>query len=100
MLRQRNKTTDLPLTSHIPSKVDGSGRSIRMEAPIVKAARNASSYTRYSYVWLFGSIFSILYGWHFATSRYGKIVVFVCRNKLIICPIYTHDKYTPTHIVF
>lgn len=71
MLRQRNKTTDLPLTSHIPSNMDGSGRSVQMEAPIMKAARNASSYTKYSYMWLFGSIFSILYGWHFATSRYA-----------------------------
>jgi hypothetical protein len=73
MLRQRNKATDLPLTFNTPSNIDGSGRSVKMEAPILKAARNASSYTRYSYIWLFGSIFSIFYGWHFATSRYGKI---------------------------
>lgn len=76
MLRQRNKNSELPLTNagylNSATFVDGSGKSIKTEAPILKAARNASAYTRYSYIWLFGSVFSIFFGWYFVSYRYGE----------------------------
>jgi hypothetical protein len=68
----RNRdSASLPTTQK--SNVDGSGLSVRMEAPILRAAKNASAYTRNSYIWCFSSIFLIYWSWnhiwyHYATT--------------------------------
>lgn len=73
MLKRRNKSSSLPLSNSSYSTADGSGRSIHTEAPILKAARNASAYTRNSYIWTFTSLFIIIYcyrslWYHYATT--------------------------------
>jgi len=72
-LKRRNRNADPLLGTHMRSAVDGSGRSVSMEAPIITSARNASSYTRASYLWLLVSIIAIIWSWrglwyHYATT--------------------------------
>ena len=68
----RNKDAlELPTTQR--SAIDGSGTSVRMEAPILRAAKNASPYTRNSWIWLCTSLFVIVWSWkhiwyHYATT--------------------------------
>jgi hypothetical protein len=57
-----------------PSMVDGSGRGIKMDAPVVKAWKQASSFTKYSYYFViffllmvYGGFRSLMY-WN-GTSR-------------------------------
>lgn len=60
MLKRRNLNSGLPLASH-SGGADGSGRSIRMDAPAVRAVKNASGYTKGSYAWTFGSLAGIIW---------------------------------------
>lgn len=48
--------------------LDGSGRSVKMDAPVVKAWKKASGYTKYSYYFLGFTCFLIFYG--FRSLRY------------------------------
>lgn len=82
---QRNKRNDvLPSTAYgtgrgggggggLPfagggSSYDGSGRSIKMDAPVVKAWKKATGYTRGSYYFLGVTLFMVFYG--FRSMRY------------------------------
>lgn len=56
-------------------KLDGSGRSIRMEAPITKAWRRADSYTKVSYYILAATLFMIFYG--IRSLRYGNASIWL-----------------------
>ena len=42
---------------------DGSGKSIKMEAPLVKAIRTASGATKYTYIWFGVSVLFCTFGW-------------------------------------
>jgi len=73
MLKRRLTRNQDALPTTTKSNVDGSGLSVKMDAPIVKAARNASAYTRNSYIWCFTSIFCTYWCWnhiwyHYATT--------------------------------
>lgn len=58
----------LPFAGGGGSSFDGSGRSIKMEAPVVKAWKKASGYTRGSYYFLGVTLFMVFYG--FRSMRY------------------------------
>lgn len=74
MLKRRNRKLDLPMVgSHASSALDGSGRAISMDAPIIRSAKNASPYTKGSYLWTLGSFVVAIWGWrsiwwHYATT--------------------------------
>lgn len=61
MLR-RKKDLELPITSQ-SSSLNGSGKSIHTDAPIIRSIKQTSSCTKFSYILLLFSIFMILYGW-------------------------------------
>jgi hypothetical protein len=90
MFRRNNKNDILPSTAYgtgrgsgggLPfgggGSHDGSGRSIKMDAPVVKAWRKASVYTRVSYCLLGLSFFMIFYG--FRSLRYWNGTSKLCR---------------------
>lgn len=76
MFRRNSQNDTLPSTSYGTGQsrsnsfsfsggggtVDGSGRSIKMDAPVVKAWKKASGYTRYSYYFLVITLFMGFYG--------------------------------------
>mmetsp|Transcript_3359 Transcript_3359/g.8946 ORF Transcript_3359/g.8946 Transcript_3359/m.8946 type:complete len:322 (+) Transcript_3359:87-1052(+) len=74
LFRRNNQNDTLPSTSYgsgrgggLPfaeggGSLDGSGRSIKMDAPVVKAWKQASGYTRYSYYILGTTLFMIFFG--------------------------------------
>ena len=83
MFQRRNQNDVLPSTHYgtgggggggLPSfgggggTLDGSGRSIKMQAPIVKAWKTASGYTRTSYYFLGVTLLMVFYG--FRSLRY------------------------------
>lgn len=49
----------LPTTAGKDSYPDGSGKSIKMEAPLAKAIRSADGFVKGTYIWFFVSIFFI-----------------------------------------
>ena len=66
----------LPFSSGGGSLNDGSGRSIKMDAPVVKAWKKASGYTRGSYYALAATIFLVYYG--YSSLRYWNCTSNVC----------------------
>ena len=74
LFRRNNQNDTLPSTSYgtghgngLPfsgggGSLDGSGRSIKMDAPVMKAWKQASGYTRYSYYILGAALFMAFYG--------------------------------------
>lgn len=79
MLRNRGSGFggELPTTFNQPSSkvADGSGKSIKMEAPLAKAIRSADGFIKGTYVWLFISIFFIWGGWTWIRSNTASIVL-------------------------
>ncbi|KAL9189025.1 hypothetical protein ACHAXT_011515 [Thalassiosira profunda] len=80
MLRQRGTGFGfgggggLPTTAS--SKIeDGSGKSIKMEAPLAKAIRSADGFIKGTYIWLFVSIFFIWGGWTWIRRSSASIVL-------------------------
>merc|ERR1712151_189471 len=57
------KDFELPITSQSSNAVNGSGKSIHTDAPIIRTIKQASTCTKFSYIFLLFSIFMILYGW-------------------------------------
>ena len=51
---------------------DGSGKSIKMDAPLVKAIKSASGVTKYSYIWLGVSVLFIWCGWGLISKNSGE----------------------------
>eukprot|EP00956_Cyclotella_meneghiniana_P005006 scaffold6179_cov92-Cyclotella_meneghiniana.AAC.3 len=51
---------------------DGSGKSIKMDAPLVKAFKSASGITKYSYVWLGVSVLFVWCGWGLISRNSGE----------------------------
>ena len=71
--RNTNSSSGL-LPSQTGSPIDGSGRSVSMDAPILRAAKNSSTYTRASYGWCFGSLWIAWYSWRCIRYEYGTYV--------------------------
>ena len=72
-LKRRNTRSSGLLPSQTGSRIDGSGRSVSMDAPILRAAKNSSTYTRASYGWCFGSLWFIYYCWRSIRFNYGAL---------------------------
>ena len=53
---------------------DGSGKSIKMDAPLVKAFRSASVATKYTYVWFSISVLLVWVGWSLISRGSGEFV--------------------------
>lgn len=90
MFQRNNRRDSLPSTSYgggggggggLPfgggsnAHLDGSGRSIKMDAPIVKAWKKAGSYTKISYYFLAVTLFMIFYG--FRSLRYWNASIWL-----------------------
>lgn len=68
LLRRRNSSLPTNVTEH--AAVDGSVRSIKLDAPLTKAIKSADGCIKGSYAWLFVSVLSIYIGsvWIFRHS--------------------------------
>lgn len=90
MFRRNNQRDTLPSTSYgggggggLPfggggggaGALDGSGRSIKMDAPVVKAWKKASGYTRWTYYLLGFTFFMVFYG--FRSLRYWNASIWL-----------------------
>ena len=60
--------------------VDGSGRGVKMDAPIVRSWKKASGYTKGSYIWSIVSLLVMIWSYRFMMYRYGKFF-FECKKK-------------------
>lgn len=82
MLRKRGSGGELPTTFNGgPSKLpDGSGKSIKMEAPLAKAIRSADGFMKGTYIWFFISTFFIWGGWSWI-RRNSSSIVLDCGNN-------------------
>lgn len=95
MLRRIKRRTvgggdDLPTMSSAPthSYPDGSGRSVKMEAPLVKSIRETTGYVRFTYGWFLVSVFMIGSGWRWISGTNAS-VFFDChatKCELIFSP--------------
>jgi hypothetical protein len=72
MLRRRREDLPTTLPSAAASLPDGSGKSIKMDAPLVKAIRAASGATKYTYVWFGISVLFIWFGWSLISRGSGE----------------------------
>lgn len=68
-------------------RIDGSGRGVHMDAPIVKNWKNASGYTRWSYIWTFGSLAIMVLSYKYMLYHYGMY------NIQYQCSLYKIDVY-------
>jgi len=89
MFQRNNKRDSLPITSYggdsgggsltfggsSKKQLDGSGRSIKMDAPIVKAWKKAGGYTKVSYYFLAATLFMVFYG--FRSLRYWNASIWL-----------------------
>jgi hypothetical protein len=66
---------------------DGSGKSIKMDAPLVKAIRAASIATKYTYVWFGVSVLFIWSGWSLISRGSGE------QSNVIIECLLLHFSY-------
>ena len=78
MLRKRLGGGGLPTTTGLGASKkfeDGSGKSIKMEAPLAKAIRSADGFIKATYIWFFISIFFIWGGWTWMRRTSASIVL-------------------------
>ncbi|KAL7477487.1 hypothetical protein ACHAW6_003294 [Cyclotella cf. meneghiniana] len=98
MLRRRRD--DLPTTfAPTPNGPDGSGKSIKMEAPLVKAIRSAEGATKYTYIWFFVSVAFVWMGWSLI-SRGSASMLLDCKSTGCTLTINKPKKFTPRNISF
>ncbi|KAL3777348.1 hypothetical protein HJC23_008854 [Cyclotella cryptica] len=98
MLRRRRD--DLPTTfAPTANGPDGSGKSIKMDAPLVKAIRSAEGATKYTYMWFFGSLVFIWMGWSLI-SRGSASMVLDCKSTGCSLTINKPKKFTPRNVSF
>lgn len=62
MLRRKGRNSDIGLPTVAHSNIHGGGSSIHMDAPVVKAVKNASIFTRMSYFFLLFSVCITIFG--------------------------------------
>jgi hypothetical protein len=84
MFRRKSSASSLPTTMSpmtLPTgneyNTDGSGKAIKMDAPVVKAWKQASSFTKYSY-YILGVCIIVMF-WGFQHLRYwnGRSILFL-----------------------
>jgi len=93
MLRKRGG--ELPTTFNQPSKdTDGSGKSIKMEAPLAKAIRSADGFIKGTYLWFFISIFFIWGGWTWI-RRNSASMVLDCHASGCTLTFHTPYRFLP-----
>ena len=54
---------------------DGSGKAIRMEAPVARAWKKATGYTKGSYYALIGCVFMIYFGYRWLRYNHGELFI-------------------------
>ena len=88
-LKRRNtashKTYGALLPSQTNSSIDGSGRAVDMDAPILKSVKNSSLYTRISYGWCFGSLWLAWFSWRWIRYEYGAFDEFCVYCMCVGC---------------
>ena len=76
MFQRRGGGGSLPTTMGMPTNGggmgDGSGRAIKMDAPVVKAWKKASAFTKYSYYFLMFCVLLIFMGYRYLRFWNGK----------------------------
>ena len=77
MMRRRSNNMDGLLPSQQTNGLvgDGSGRGIRMDAPIIRAAKTASSYTKFSYLSIGACIFFIWLGYIIIQNHDASVIL-------------------------
>mmetsp|Transcript_19660 Transcript_19660/g.27999 ORF Transcript_19660/g.27999 Transcript_19660/m.27999 type:complete len:391 (+) Transcript_19660:263-1435(+) len=98
MLRRRGGDS-LPTSSHPSSYADGSGKSIKMEAPLVKAIRKADGFTKGTYIWLFISLFFVWAGWSWIRSVSASMIL-ECNSNGCTLTINTPKAFLPRNTPF
>ena len=93
MLRRRGGDS-LPTSSQPSSYADGSGKSIKMEAPLVKAIRTADGFTKGTYIWLFISLFFVWTGWSWIRSDSSSMIL-ECNANGCTLTINTPKAFLP-----
>ncbi|KAL7503514.1 hypothetical protein ACHAXN_001300 [Cyclotella atomus] len=73
---------------------DGSGKSIKMDAPLVKAIRAASIATKYTYVWFGVSVLFIWSGWSLI-SRGSASMILDCKGSGCTLQISKPKSFIP-----
>lgn len=72
------------LSNYQSNGQDGSGRSIKMDAPIVKSWKKASIFTKYSYYALGFFLLLLFIGYRYLRYRNGKkLVTFLCSDDTL-----------------
>lgn len=89
-----HKTYGALLPSQLNPSIDGSGRSVSMEAPILKSVKRSSLYTRLSYGWCLTSVWLAWFSWRWIRYEYGTINISCDTDdcKLNIIPYHTIGK--------
>ncbi|KAL7497159.1 hypothetical protein ACHAWT_005322 [Skeletonema menzelii] len=98
MLRRRGGDS-LPMSSQPSSYADGSGKSIKMEAPLVKAIRKADGFTKGTYIWLFVSLFFVWAGWSWIRSVSASMIL-ECTSNGCTLTINTPKAFLPRNSPF
>ena len=87
------------MSSQTSSYSDGSGKSIKMDAPLVKAIRKADGFTKGSYIWLFVSLFFVWAGWSWIRSVSASMIL-DCNSSGCSLTINTPKSFLPRNKPF
>ena len=87
------------MSSQPSSYSDGSGKSIKMEAPLVKAIRKADGFIKGTYIWLFISLFFVWAGWSWIRSDSASMIL-DCNSNGCTLTINTPKSFLPRHSSF
>jgi hypothetical protein len=68
----KGRNDGLPMASYSQSSHDGSGKSIRMEAPLARSIRLASWMTKAAYMLILVSLFMLYWGYRNLHHSNGK----------------------------
>ncbi len=82
------------MSSQPSSHSDGSGKSIKMEAPLVKAIRKADGFTKGTYILLFISLFFVWAGWSWIRSDSASMIL-DCNSNGCSLTINTPKSFLP-----
>jgi len=73
MFQRRNNNGGLPMATHSSGYPDGSGRAVKMDAPVIRAWKNASTFTKSTYYWFVGSLLLIFFSWRHISYHHASI---------------------------
>lgn len=94
----RKRSTNLPTNFAESAVIDGSVKSIKIEAPLARAIRSADGYIKGTYAWLFVSIFFIYSGtvWIFRNSA---SVVLNCQSDGCTLKVNSPHGFVPRNSI-